>query len=94
MKKIENEDSVEIAVFDQCCFGLVSPKEKRPMMKRTKIMTNCKFVYQSLHGHFCDGSHVHAQIQGSEGGVKLSQHAQIYPDALVKTLCEGIMRSV
>lgn len=57
-------------------------------------MTNCKFVYQSLHGHFCDGSHVHAQIQGSEGGVKLSQHAQIYPDALVKTLCEGIMRSV
>ena len=64
------------------------------MQKKTKILTNCKAIYDDLNGRVCDHSHQHQQIQGSEGGIKRSQWAQVYPDPLVSTICEAVLRSV
>jgi hypothetical protein len=58
------------------------------MRKRTKIATNCR----ALAARFamsccrCDRSHIHQTIQGSEGGVRRSVWAQMYPPGMVDLL--------
>ena len=91
MKILEHPDCF-LAQFDQCMFGLKSPNGT-PMRKRTKILTNCS-QFRILDQQFCDQSHQHVQIQGSENGVRRSQFAQNYPDTLVATLCQFIMAAV
>ena len=81
-----------IATFDQCCFGLKSPSGKA-MQKRTKLLTNMRSLYDALNGNFCQGLHEHEPIQGSENGIRRSQHAQTYPDGLVNTICEVVLKS-
>lgn len=84
---------VRTAEFDMCQFGLCSPGGVS-MKKRTKFMTNSKAVFAALNGRFCDNSHQHQTIEGSECGTKRSQHAQIYPDAFVHTVCRAILEEV
>ena len=81
-----------MACFDMCQFGLVSPVSKKPLKKRTKYMTNCPEVFDLLDQRFCDGSHEHQTIEGSEGGVKISYHAQHYPEPFVLAVCQGVMQ--
>ena len=69
--------------FDQCMVGLVSRVSELPMLKRTRIVTNSAKLVLSLKGRLCDGSHYHQIIQGTEGGVLRSVHAQCYPLPLV-----------
>ena len=80
------------ATFDQCCVGLKSPSGKA-MQKRTNFLTNMRSLYDALNGNFCQGLHEHEPIQGSENGIRRSQHAQIYPDGLVNTICEVVLKS-
>lgn len=93
VKSVEAHPTVRVAMFDQCQFGLVSP-QGRPMQKRTKVLTNSVEIFESLNGKFCCKTHQHEQIQGSEDGIKRSQWAQVYPDAMVTTICEAVLRSV
>ena len=60
------------------------------MIKRTRLMTNSKALVQCFSGLMCDKTHVHCEIKGSEGGIKLSRYAQIYP----MEMCERIARAV
>ena len=88
---LEQED-VKLITFDQCMFGLVSKETKTPMQKRTCILTNVPEIVSALDGKFCDGSHPHQRIEGSEGGCKRSVWAQHYPDQMVDTLCKAVLR--
>ncbi|CAK9112563.1 unnamed protein product, partial [Durusdinium trenchii] len=81
VQKLLERPGNQLATFDQCQFGLVSPSGK-PMQKRTKFMTNLGPLFNALNGKFCDHSHEHELIQGSENGVKRSAWAQTYPDGL------------
>lgn len=90
---MEAHPTVRVAIFDQCQFGLVSP-QGRPMQKRTKVLTNSVAIFEALNGKFCCKTHQHEQIQGSEDGIKRSQWAQVYPEAMVTTICEAVLRSV
>jgi hypothetical protein len=74
--------------FDQCMLGLVSKVYKVPMRKRTKLLTNSVHVYRAFHQKFCDKSHPHQTIHGSEGGVDRARWAQCYPDAMVDLLAQ------
>jgi hypothetical protein len=55
-----------MARFDQCMFGLVSKVDKTPMRKRTRFMTNMHDLQAVFHRKFCDSSHDHVAVQGSE----------------------------
>lgn len=79
-----------VATFDMCRFGLKSPSGI-PMKKRTKFLTNLKGLYTALDGCFCDGTHTHEAIQGSECGTKRSTFAQTYPDGFVSLVCETVL---
>ena len=69
------------------------PPSGKPMQKRTKFMTNLGPLFNALNGKFCDHSHEHELIQGSENGVKRSAWAQTYPDGLVRTICHRVLDS-
>ena len=57
-----------VARFDQCMFGLVSKVDRTPMRKRTRFMTNIHELHKAFNKKFCDCSHPHVAVQGSEGG--------------------------
>ena len=81
-------------VFDQCMLGLVSKVNRIPMRKRTRIMTNSYMLASHLKGRLCDKSHEHQQIQGTEGGMKRSVWAQLYPPGLVHCLVQGTQQQL
>ena len=64
---------------------------KTPIKKRTSVLTNSRRLYDALHGRFCDGSHTHQVIQGSEGGMKRSTAAQEYPPQFCHAICEAFL---
>ena len=80
--------------FDQCMVGLKSPITKRPMRKRTRLMTNSKALVQCFSGLMCDKSHTHCEIKGSEGGINLSRSAQIYPMEIRERIARAVEMSV
>ena len=80
--------SVRAAVFDQCRFDLVSPAGT-PMRKRTKILTNCRAIFQLFDGKLCQCTVPHRRISGSELGIGVSQHSQRYPERMIAALVEG-----
>ena len=86
MKSLAEHPDVQSVVFDQCMTGLVSKVLKRPMRKRTRLLTNSISVVRAFQGLRCDRSHDHQTIQGSEGGVRRSVHAQCYPPPMVDRL--------
>lgn len=86
MKSLAAQPNVHSVVFDQCMTGLVSKVLKKPMRKRTRLLTNSVSVVRAFQGLRCDRSHTHQTIQGSEGGVRRSTHAQCYPPPMVDRL--------
>ena len=81
---------VEVVQFDQCMLGLTTKVNKVPTRKRTKIMTNIPELCRRLRPYWCDHSHVHCRIQGSEGGCKRSVWAQKSPPAMCKVIAESV----
>ena len=77
--------------FDQCVLGLRSPDGKSKLRKRTRFWTNAAPVKDlfSCCKCTCDA---HMTIQGSQQGVRVSQHAQVYPDLLCEKLVQAAMR--
>ena len=89
--QLRNRPGVNVAKFDECRFGLKSPVGKKPMRKRTCIMTNCMHTFALFDQKFCNcGPGVeHQTIEGHEGGVQLSSYASAYPDGMVTALIVG-----
>ena len=90
--RIQRLPGVECIVVDMCQFGLVSPVGNLPMRKRTRIMTNSPILVGLLQGKRCQGTHQHQLVMGSEGGVRLSTWAQVYPDAFCIALVHAAMQ--
>ena len=82
---------VWVVTMDQCMCGLVSPVNRVPMRKRTKLMTNSRLIAARFAGKLCDKSHAHQEITGSEGGIRRSSWAQRYPPLMVEGLVQGIL---
>ena len=77
------------ALFDQCQFGLVSPRGA-PLKKKTRILCNNVQLFNALHGCNCrSGSHVHCRIMGVEAGYSLSKWSENYPPALCHALLDA-----
>lgn len=89
VKAMAAEPGVKVITIDLCCFGLCSKVTRTPMRKRTKIMTNSAILAQKLQGRLCPGTHEHQTIQGSEGGVRRSTWAQIYPAGFVEVIASS-----
>jgi hypothetical protein len=79
----------KVAVFDQCMFGLVSPRGL-PVQKRTKLVTNCEKIFETFHGVYCDGAHEHDVCQGSQLGQRVSVHCQRYPPLMMVAIAQAI----
>ena len=92
VQRVLSQPGVVVVSFDQCMLGLKSKVHGIPMRKRTKIATNSR----ALAARFampccrCDRSHVHQTIQGSEGGLRRSVWAQMYPPGMVDLLARPI----
>ena len=57
------------ALFDQCQFGLTSPRGT-PLKKRTRILCNNVQLFNALHGCNCrPRSHEHCSIHGDTGWI-------------------------
>ena len=93
VKNVARLPGVETVIFDQCMLGLVSPVRRIPIRKRTKIMTNNHVLAAALRGIKCDRSHAHQRVEGAEGGVRMSLHAQKYPEALCRIIARAVMAS-
>ena len=91
MQELTDMPQVQSVVFDQCMFGLCSPSGAMAMRKRTRIATNCPKLVARLSGRLCNGCHEHQRVQGCEGGVRRSVHAQQYPLGLVEELARAAM---
>ena len=77
------------ALFDQCQFGLTSPRGT-PLKKQTRILCNNVRLFNALHGCKCRrGLHTHKPIMGSEAGHRLSTWSEIYPPALCNALLDA-----
>ena len=77
------------ALFDQCQFGLTSPRGT-PMKKQTRILCNNARLFNALHGCKCRrGSHTHKHIMGSEDEHRLSTWSEVYPPALCNALLDA-----
>lgn len=90
VRRVAGLQGVFLAEFDQCQFGLTSKEAKKPVKKRTSLLTNSLKVYQSFHQKFCSNDHTHQVISGSEGGMKRSTYAQCYPDAMCKAIAKAL----
>ena len=66
VKAVEALPGVKCVVFDQCMTGLKSKVGKFHMCKRTRLMTNSKFILEKFQGLMCDDSHEHCRIQGTD----------------------------
>ena len=78
-----------MSAFDQCMVGLCTSSGQL-MQKRTKLLSNVSAVRVLLNGRYCDKSHKHAQVQGSENGEKRSTQSQRYP----LEMCQAIAKAV
>ena len=90
MKELAKEEGVYKVTIEQCMTGLVSPVKKIPMKKTTTFLTNLPTLAKHLRNKRCDGSHSHQVIEGAEGGIKRSVHAQTYPPMLCKLITDAI----
>ena len=91
VRHIMEMEGIYFLLFDQCMYGLVSKETRTPLRKRTGFLTNCKEIFDSMNNHLCDKSHPHQKI-GCEGGMRRSEWAQHYPDAMVDSLVKAVLK--
>ncbi len=88
--KVRNRLAVAEANFHMCRFGLKSPVQNLPMEKVTRVISNLMPLIKNLHKCHCKCTGAHQVIQGSEGGIRRSTWASVYPPAL----CDAILSAI
>ena len=76
--------------FDQCRYGLRSPRGKR-MKKSTKFWTNSPEIVQEFTNKTCTCTEPHQRIEGVQDGHQLSQWAQCFPAPLCAAIAMCVM---
>ena len=89
-RKLMKRQGVRMACFHQCRYGLTTPFSKTPMKKATALLTNSVAVFEEFDGKVCTCQLPHKKIEGQEWGVKLTSHAEKFPDEL----CEALVRAL
>lgn len=87
---IKNMPGVVASTFDQCMFGLVSKVHKKPIQKRTIILSNLPGIASAFNNVLCPQEHEHQVCHGYEGGEPRSVHAQRYPDKMCQYIAEAV----
>ena len=77
----------DFADFDFSMFGMVSKIHRVPVKKPTRLMTNCKHIYNRFARVRCDGSHDHIMCCDSEGGGEAVQICAVLPAPLLRLPC-------
>ena len=75
--------------FDQCMFGL-KDMNGTSMRKRTKLVTSMASVIATFGSKFCDGTHSHRMVEGTESGLKLTCLSQTYPPEMCAAIAQAI----
>ena len=94
VQAVQQLPNANISRFDMCRMGMLTPFSNEPMQKPTKILSNLPAVHHRLNGKRCTCTVPHVIIQGSQGGVTLSRHAQVYPPKLCATLCLAVQEEL
>ena len=76
--------------------GLMTPKSKEFLQKRTTIKTTCPHVIRNFSGLLCDKSHVHRKggVSGMDGGINISTWSQKYLPMMVDLLAKSIVQAL
>ena len=90
VKDMEDEDHVMKVSFDQCCVNLRTPISKKPLQKRTTLLTNSEAIVELFQPLQCACTEEHATIGGSEGGIQLSKWCQVYTPEFVDKLQKAV----
>lgn len=80
---------VACIVIDMCQFGLAALATQLPMRTRTRIMKKSPVRLRHLAGKLCPRQHKPQLVHESEGGIRRSTWAQIYPPGL----CDAMIRA-
>ena len=94
VKDVADLDGTHIVTFDMCRFGMMSPDGSMPLQKPTKVMTNMPTVLQRLSNSRCICTVPHRPIRGTQAGVAVSKHAQVYPFKFCAVLLMGIQEMI
>lgn len=94
VQTMASQPSVAFARLHMCAYGMVSPVKKVPMIKPTKLMTNLTCLQCRCDKTFCPGHPTHQIIQGMEGGIRRSEHAQVYPSSFCRMIAEAVREYV
>ena len=76
-------------VVDQCMVQLTDPAGQ-PTKKPTVFLASHELLISRLRNCRCDGTHQHAQLEGSVLGVSRTKHAQVWPRRLCELIVAGI----
>ena len=80
-----------MVITDQCMFGLTTTGQQGQKMlakKQTIFLSNAEEILKEL-GRKCDGQHQHQQLMSGRAGP-----AAVYPPALCKAVCRGLMKQL
>ena len=90
VKDLEEEEDVMKVSFDQCRVNLRTPVSKKPLQKRTTLLTNSAAIVDLFQPLQCACTEEHATIEGSEGGIQLSKWCQVYTPEFVDKLQKAV----
>ena len=90
VQRLIGTPNVHRVTFDQCRVGLKTPDSGQPLRKRTTLLTNSTAVVRLFSPLQCNCKGEHAVIQGSEAGIQLSKHCQVYTPEFVQLLALAV----
>ena len=85
-------DGVEVVNCDFCTFGMQTMDNQGHgglARKRTKVMTNSKYVAEALRHHQCNGKHQHVVLDGGK-----AKACERYPEAFSELIVRALMREM
>ena len=91
MGKILKQEAVLTTITDQCMFGLTTTNwegKRMPAKKKTRFMSNSEEIMAQLNVK-CPGEHQHQML--IDGRAK---KAAIYPPALCRAICKGLVEQI
>ena len=94
VQAVADLDGTQVVKFDMCRFGMMSPDGSQPLQKPTKVMTNMPNVQQQLNNRRCSCTVPHKPIRGTQCGIAVSRHAQVYPFKFCAALLMGIQEFI
>ena len=78
------------SIFGQCCYGLASPYEGKPIEQQPTFLQNIPAIHAEFGDRYCACRVDHQPILGSIGEVSRSRYSQVY----TQNLCKAMVRQI